>query len=300
MKQLFVLMTLISYQLAYSQTLDPQTNTYINTTPWGTTTTSQTTTFYNSGGAGQTYVNGAASNTVQAKKETGKCSGTNFMSCVIAAAAIIQVGVMVAGYLDSKKTNNASQCQGDFCNGTGSTDTDVNSNTNPTTPTLSYTPDGPNDPMDNIVTSARESAKTLADKGFVVDVENGSVKTPNGTMSADQISASAGEMSDAEKRALGIESASASATASVKPGEFEGSSETGGGKKPSSGGGESAGAGFDMNAYMRNLMGNSDGNRGVAGLSVRAGDDNIGVRESNIFEQVSRAYGTDKVLNRGP
>jgi hypothetical protein len=154
--------------------------------------------------------------------------------------------------------------------------------------------------MTPVLRRAQNTLRDLRAKGIEVNPD-GSVKTPNGTMSAEQIAATAANMSPQDQARLAAIQTEAAAEAKKFVDTYnDGSPETGGGgsrKRGSGGDGTGGGGGFDINAYLQSLN-RGDGKRGVAGLSVRMGTDSVGVRESNIFEQVSAAYMKDPILNR--
>lgn len=239
----------------------------------------------------------AAANAAQEEAFRDSCGWT----CVgIWVAAGLQViSLLTRDRPKTKEIEDLTRCTGALCNDNGG-------NTRPPgTPDMpdpyTYQPD-PNDPMAPLVRRAQEDLRTARDMGIEYDEKTNTYKTPKGTMSGSQFaSAYGGNLSDEQMNKINQEAAQIQAALEKKflAGEIgDGSSETGGGKKRNAGG-DGGGSGFDMNAYLRSLNRNGDGKRGVAGLSVRAGTDNVGVKESNIFEQASAAYNKDQVLNRG-
>jgi hypothetical protein len=219
----------------------------------------------------------------------------------MAGLSAAQLVMTIANYFGSKDAKDGSACQGAYCN-TNTTTPPGGPNTPPAGPPDPYTyqsPD-PNDPMTPLLRETQRGLRDLRARGYEVNAD-GSVTGPNGkTTTAAQAASAASSMSTEDQAKL----AEIQKEAAVEGKKFvdmfggDGSSETGGGKKRNAGG-DGGGSGFDMNAYLRSLNRNGDGKRGVAGLSVRAGTDNVGVKESNIFEQASAAYNKDQVLNRG-
>lgn len=229
------------------------------------------------------------------------CTNNPF-ACVMAGLGAAQVVMSIIDRNRTKEVRDNSQCQGAFCNG-DPTASNPNNPNNPNQPFNPYTyesPD-PNDPMTPVLRNAQNILNDLKTRGYEVK-NDGSVKKPDGsTMTPTQIASAAANMSAEDQAKLAAIQAEAAAEGKKFADAYaDGSPETGGGgsRKRGGGGDGGGGSGFDMNAYLRSLNGGSNGNRGVAGLSVRMGTDSVGVRESNIFEQVSAAYVKDPILNR--
>ncbi len=241
----------------------------------------------------------AAGNATQSTWADKLCGGMNPFMCVVAGLSAVQAVIAIAGYFDSKDSKNSSACQGAFCNNQNNPN-QPGPNTPPAGPPNPYTYEPPdlNDPMTPVLRSAQNTLRSLRAKGYEVSPD-GSVTGPDGkTTTPAQAAAAASSLSPEEQAKLAeIQQAGAQeAKKFVDMFGGDGSSETGGGKRRNAGG-DGAGSGFNMNAFLKSL--NRDGKRGVAGLSVRAGTDNVGVKESNIFDQASSAYNKDQVLNRG-
>lgn len=233
--------------------------------------------------------------------------------CALAVLSFAQAGLSLADYFKSKNAKDKSECQGVYCPDTNNNGDDNNGGPNNGTPSpwenintvtdlYNFTPD-PNDPFRPRFLKIQDSLKDIKDTHGWEALNDGGVRTPDGNiMSPSQLAEAVSNFSD-EERAILQEAAAAGEAAArkVADSDFDGF-ETGGGKKKRSAGGGygDGGTGFDMNAYLKSLSGNSKNNRGLAGLSVKMGSDHVGVSEANIFDQISQAYANDKIIDRRP
>ncbi len=239
-------------------------------------------------------------NTHTGKNWLKNCAGQQWVYCAMAALAFAQAAMALKGSKDAKKTVDASQCYGAFCDGNGNGAAGV-----PTGGNLDSAIIGaanlPDDILGEIQRDVNDNLNNLGNRGYSYNPNTNSVTTPdNGSIPAATLSSPSGlsslGLSDPEianiqnvaKKAL----EEAKKTASKFAGDADYSTAGGGSKiKPGPGYDNDAKA-FDMNKYLASLM--KKESRGVAGLTKKHGSDSIGVAQDNIFQMIHRRYEATK------
>lgn len=239
--------------------------------------------------------NGAA-NTTAGEGFKKKCSPYSVNFCVMAAMAVVMIGVSLATAKKAKGIEDDLSCaKTNSCFNDGGGGADSNPNNGNPNPNLNR-----DNPIDRTLVdleregpAAKKFLNDLEKKGYKINRQTGAVTDPSGNSYSSASDAMNGMTPQQRADAENILKEAAKEGESLLKRLEEYDEEYGGG-----GGSSVAAGGYNSGAANGGRFGVPSANLAkqpsVAGLSVNHGGDRIGVAGDNIFDMIHRRYETTK------